>query len=40
MNVLLGAEAHAGTLGALVITTDKVYQNANEGRPFREEDAL
>jgi CDP-glucose 4,6-dehydratase len=40
MNVLLGAEACSRTKGALVITTDKVYQNANEGRPFHEDDAL
>lgn len=40
MNVLLAAEASANTKGALVITTDKVYANANEGRPFHEDDAL
>jgi CDP-glucose 4,6-dehydratase len=40
MNVLLGAEESTTTKGALVITTDKVYANANEGRPFQEDDAL
>lgn len=40
MNVLLGSEASRNTKGVLVITTDKVYANANEGRPFREEDTL
>jgi CDP-glucose 4,6-dehydratase len=40
MNVLLGAEACSSIKGALVITTDKVYENANKGRPFHEDDAL
>lgn len=40
MNVMLAAEAAASVKGILVITTDKVYENNNSGKPFSEADKL
>jgi len=37
---LMQALRGAGAKAALIITSDKVYRNDNQGRPFREDDAL
>jgi CDP-glucose 4,6-dehydratase len=37
---LMQALRGAGARAALIITSDKVYRNDNQGRPFREDDAL
>jgi CDP-glucose 4,6-dehydratase len=37
---LMQALRGAGARAALMITSDKVYRNDNQGRPFREDDAL
>lgn len=39
-NLLASTESHPGTRGVVVVTTDKVYRNAETGEPFREDDAL
>jgi CDP-glucose 4,6-dehydratase len=38
--VLEAARRLPGLQAALVVTTDKVYQNRGDGRPFREDDPL
>jgi CDP-glucose 4,6-dehydratase len=40
VNVLEAALAAPSTEGVVVITTDKVYENEEHGRPFRETDPL
>jgi CDP-glucose 4,6-dehydratase len=37
---LMQALRGAGAKAALIITSDKVYRNDNQGRPFREDDPL
>jgi CDP-glucose 4,6-dehydratase len=37
---LMQALRGTGAKAALIITSDKVYRNDNQGRPFREDDAL
>jgi CDP-glucose 4,6-dehydratase len=40
VNVLAAAEACGSLRAALVVTSDKVYLNRENGRPFREDDPL